>query len=323
MMQRIGGAFVGVLMMGAVLAGCVTPVTPSVTFTHSTFEGFPVISYVPDHPVAMIYLFHGSNGSADFAEKVETTAVLNTFIARGYGFVSTSSTERTGDRRWEQGNPSLTTNPDLARLIRLQTHLVATTPLESSTPLFGIGMSNGSRFVTLWGQTWKDAGYPIAAIWASMGRIADPVTAAGGLTVPTVFTTAVNDFTSPPGPILANYAATVAKGTPTAFYASAERNLSALPYLRIPGVDSSEAAAIVQAFIATGVWNASGQRIVGDAEHAATQASTVTLPASVRPVANEVGNETALQLAVHQFTAEFAPQVAAFFAAHLDREPAA
>ena len=83
MMQRIGGAFVGVLVLGAVLAGCVTPVTPSVTFTHSTFEGFPVISYVPDHPVAMIYLFHGSNGSADFAEKVETTAVLNAFIARG------------------------------------------------------------------------------------------------------------------------------------------------------------------------------------------------------------------------------------------------
>ena len=43
----------------------------------------------------------------------------------------------------------------------------------------------------------------------------------------------------------------------------------------------------------------------------------MTLPASVRPVANEVGNETALQLAVHQFTAEFAPQVAAFFTAHL------
>jgi hypothetical protein len=63
------------------LAGCVTPVTPSVPFTHSTFEA-SVISYVPDHPVAMIYLFHGSNGGADFAEKVETTAVLSAFIAR-------------------------------------------------------------------------------------------------------------------------------------------------------------------------------------------------------------------------------------------------
>ncbi len=229
MRQRIGGAFVGVLVLGVLLTGCVTPVTPSVTFTHSTFEGFPVIAYVPDHPVAMIYLFHGTNGSADFAEKVETTAALNSFIARGYGFVSTSSTERTGDQRWDQGNPSLTTNADLARLVRLQAHLVATTPLESSTPLLGIGMSNGARFVTLWGQTWKDAGYPVAAIWASMGRIADPVTAAGGLSVPTVFTTAVNDFTSPPGPILASYAATVAEGTPAALYASQERNLERAP----------------------------------------------------------------------------------------------
>jgi hypothetical protein len=319
MMQRIGGLFAGGLALGALLTGCVTPVTPSVTFSHSTFEGFSVISYVPEHPVAMIYLFHGSNGSADFAEKVETTAVLNSFIARGYGFVSTSSTERTGDRRWNQSNPSLTTNPDLSRLTRLDAHLVATTPLESSTPRFGIGMSNGARFVTLWGQTWKNAGYPVAAIWASMGRIADPVTAGGGLTVPTVFTTAVNDFTSPPGPILANYAATVAEGTPAAFYASAERDLSALPYLRIPGVDASEAGAIVHAFVATGVWNESGQRVVADVEQAVTQASTVTLPASVRAVANEVGNETAVQLAVHQFTAEFTPQVATFFAAHLDR----
>ena len=89
------------------------------------------------------------------------------------------------------------------------------------------------------------------------------------------------------------------------------------PYLRIPGVDASEAGAIVQALIATGVWNASGQRIVADAEQAVARAGTATLPASVRPVANEVGNETALQLAVHQFTAEFEPQVATFFAAQL------
>jgi hypothetical protein len=317
MTKRIAGAFVSVMVLGLGLAACVTPVTPSVTFEYSTFEGFPVISYVPEHPVAVLYVFHGSNGSADFAEKVETTAVLNSFIARGYGFVSTSSTERTGDKRWDQGNPSLTTNPDLARLTRLQDHLVATTALEASTPLFGIGMSNGARFVTLWGQTWRDAGYPVAAIWASMGRIADPVTAAGGLTVPTAFTTAINDFTSPPGPILASYAATVAKGTPTAFYVSQERTLSALQYLRIPGVDTSEANAIVQALIATGVWNASGQRIVSDVEQAVTQVTTAVLPASVRSVANEVGNETALQLAVHQFTAEYSAQVGAFFTAHL------
>jgi hypothetical protein len=173
-------------------------------------------------------------------------------------------------------------------------------------------MSNGARFVTLWGQTWKDAGYPIAAIWATMGRIADPVTAAGGLTVPTVFTTAVNDFTSPPGPIVANYAATVAKGTPTAFYASPERNLSALPYLRIPGVDTSEAAAIVRAFIATGVERRANASSAARSTRDAGLDRDVA--ASVRPT--PAGQErTALQLAVRS-SGRFAPRVASFFAAH-------
>ena len=133
---------------------------PTVQWQRSTFEGFQVISYVPEHPRGMVYLFHGTGGSASFAERIETTDVLNRLVARGYGFVSTSSTERTGDKRWKVTDPSLTTNPDLARLVRLQAHLVATTGLDANTPLVGIGMSNGARFVTLWGQAWRNAGYP-------------------------------------------------------------------------------------------------------------------------------------------------------------------
>ena len=64
-----------------------------------------MISYVPEHPRGMVYLFHGTNGSANFAERVETTDVLNRLVARGYGFVSTSSTERTGDKRWNVSDP--------------------------------------------------------------------------------------------------------------------------------------------------------------------------------------------------------------------------
>jgi len=156
--SRVVAGLVGAALAIAGLSACVTPVTPSVVYQQSTFEGFPVISYIPENPRAMIYLFHGSGGSANFATKVDPVEVLNGFVAEGYGFVSTSSTERTGDKRWDQGNPSLTTNPDLARLVRLQAHLVATTPLEATTPLAGIGMSNGSRFVTLWGERWRDAG---------------------------------------------------------------------------------------------------------------------------------------------------------------------
>lgn len=297
--------------LGLVGAGCA--VTPAVQYSHSTFEGFEVISYVPQNPRGLIYLFHGSGGSASFAERIETVDVLNRLTARGYGFVSTSSTERTGNRRWNVADPSTSSNPDLARLGRLHASLVATTPVDAATPLVGIGMSNGARFVTLWGQRWKDTGYPVKAIWASMGRTADPVAGPGALTVPIVFSTAVNDFTSPPGPIIVDFAATRNAGTPTELYVSAERKLGWARFTRIPGVDAAEANQIFDALVATGVWNAQGTRVVADIQQAAAQASAAQLPASVASRANDVINETALQLAVHQFTAEYAAQVEAFF----------
>jgi hypothetical protein len=295
----------------ALLSGCA--VVPTVQWQQSSFEGFEVISYVPEHPKGMLYVFHGTNGSANFATKVETTDVINRLVARGYGFVSTSSTERTGDQRWLVSDPSLTTNPDLARLVRLQAHLVATTGLEANTPLVGIGMSNGARFVTTWGQAWRNAGYPVKAIWASHGRTAPPFDGAGQLTVPTVFSTAANDFTVSPGGVIQSFLTAHNAGTPSEIHASQERRLSAPPYERIPGIDQAESKQIVSAMIATGVWNAQGDRVEPDIQTAAAKAQSATLPASVQAQRVEIVNETALQMAVHQFTAEYAEQVIAFF----------
>jgi predicted esterase len=295
----------------ALFAGCA--VTPAVEWQRTTFEGFPVISYVPENPRGLVFLFHGTGGSASFADRVETTNVLNRLVAQGYGFVSTSSTERTGNRRWLVTDPSLTTNPDLARLLRLRAHLISTTPVEASTPLLGVGMSNGARFVTLWGQSWKNAGYPVKAIWASHGRTAAPFDGPGELTVPTVFSTSENDFTVPPGGIVLSFATARDAGTPTEIQVTRERRLSAAPYERIPGIDATESQQIVQALIATGVWDATGKRVEPNIETAATRAGNVSLPASVQPQASHIADQTAWQLAVHQFTAEFSQQVIAFF----------
>jgi hypothetical protein len=303
-------------VLAATLAGC-APVTPSVSWQRSTFEGFEVISYVPHNVRGIAYFFHGSGGGAGFVDRVETTDVVNRLVAKGYGFVSTASTERTGERRWDASDPSLTDNPDLARLIRLQAHLVASTPLEATTPLVGVGMSNGARFVTLWGQSLRNGGYPVRAIWASHGRAANPYDGAGRLTVPTVFSTSENDFTSPPARIVANYETARAAGTPTELFVSRERTLTPFPYLRIPGIDPTEAGQIFDALVATGVWNAQGTRVVADIQAAATQAQAAALPGSVLPQSQEITNETALQLAVHQFTAEYADPAIAFFERHL------
>jgi hypothetical protein len=293
------------------VSGCA--ITPAVPFQHSTFEGFDVISYVPDHPRGLVFVFHGSGGSANFAEKLETVDVLNRLIARGYGFVSTSSTERTGNRRWDAGNPSLTTNPDLARLARLRDHLIATTPVEANTPLVGIGMSNGARFVTLWGQSWRNGGYPVKAIWASNGRTAAPYDGPGQLTVPVVFTTAENDFTSAPGGVVQSFVTAHNAGTPSEIYSSQERNLNAAQYPRVPGIDTNESKQIFFSLVATGVWDGNGTRVEPDVATAAGKALAATMPGSVAPQRNAIDDETFVLLAVHQFTAEYAERVIAFF----------
>lgn len=301
------GAAVTAAVVASVLSACL-PVTPSVAFEHATFEGFPVISYVPEHPRGMVYVFHGSGGDAGFAERTETVDVLNLFISAGYGFVSTESTDRTApDARWEVGTRSLTANPDLARLIRLQNHLVATTGLEAATPLVGIGMSNGSRFVTLWGQAWADAGYPVEAIWAAAGRIAGPIKTSGGLTVPTFFSNFENDQTVDPQWTVDDHQATVANGTPALLRTSRERPLGPSQFLRIDGIDQAEADGIVAAGKATGVWDASGNRIVPDIDEALARSRTAVLPPSVLAdgLEGSVAVETGVLLATHNFSAEY------------------
>jgi hypothetical protein len=302
---------IAVAVAGAVLSGCA--VTPVVQFQHTTFEGLPVISYVPEHPRGIVYVFHGTGGSASFAEKIETTDALNRLIVRGYGFVSTSSTERTGNKRWNAADPSLTTNPDLARLARLQAHLVATTPVEANTPIVGIGMSNGARFVTLWGQSWKDAGYPVKAIWASHGRTAEPYSGPGQLKVPVVFTTSANDFTSAPGGVAASFVAAHNHGTPSEFYMSQERKLNTVQYERIPGIDPEKSKQIYFSLVASGVWDGQGNRVDSDIQDAAGKALSAPMPASLAPLRSAINDESLLILAVHQFTAGYAEQVITFF----------
>src|SRR6476660_9810072 len=125
-----------------------SPVVSQVAVTRGTFEGHTTYSSIPAHPVGLVWLFHGSGGSADFATKVETVDVLNTLTSRGYGFISTDSTERTGAKQWDVGHATTALNADLPRLERLQDHVVATTSVTPTTPLFGIGMSNGSSFIS-------------------------------------------------------------------------------------------------------------------------------------------------------------------------------
>jgi hypothetical protein len=321
------GLAVALLAITAAIAGCAIPIDPTIGVTTApissavsiesgTFEGHPTYSSMPAHPVGVVYLFHGSGGSASFALKVETTDVLNTLTARGYGFVATDSTERTGDKQWDVDHATTATNLDVQRLERLHDHIVATTCAQATTPLFGIGMSNGSSFVTIWSEALKRDGYPVRAQAKYMAGVPIVVKANGGVTVPTQMVVAVNDTTTNPGKERRDLADIQAAGVPGRLDEVQERAVVAARYLRIPGIDQATADAVVEAIRTAGVIDSTGHRIIAVADLQA-RLIAVALPASVPAgLRNDIGNETFAMLAMHQFNAEFKTQTADWFDTH-------
>jgi hypothetical protein len=293
-----------------------SPVTSAVTVTRGTFEGHTTYSYIPARPVGLVYVFHGSGGSADFALKVDTVDVLNTLTARGYAFLSTDSTERTGAKQWDVDHARTAANADLPRLERLQNSLVATTAVDATTPLFGIGMSNGSTFVSVWAEALRHDGYPVRAVAKYMAGVPAVVKNNGGVTVATQMVVAVNDTTTSPAKERADLAAIQASGVDGRLDQEIERAVISARYLRIPGISPSTADAIVTSIKDSGVIDASGKRRVPVADLQADLLA-VKLPASVPAgLRNDVGNQTLPMLAMHQFTAEFKTQTADWFDAH-------
>jgi hypothetical protein len=297
------------------------PVHPLVPPSQGNFEGFTIYSYIPARPAGIIYFFHGSGGGATFAVKVESVDVLNEMIGRGFGYVATESTERSGDRRWNVDDPSMTSNPDLARMDRLRRHVIDTTAVDAGTPTYGIGMSNGSAFAALWAAAESSADVPIGAVALYMAGPTKAVDRLGGLKVPTFMVVGANDTVTSPAKEKADLAAIAHAGFPTELHEVSQRAVTPARYLRVPGVTEATATAVVAAYRQAGMIDSAGQLLVslpaGRGNTVSDPFSGVRLPAGLTAGQRAaVDAETLATIGEHQFNAEFKVQNADFFAAH-------
>ncbi len=235
------------------------PVLPLVEYTEVEFDTLEVLTSIPDDPVGLVFVFHGSGGSTDFVTKVEQTEVLNHLAAAGFGIVATESIG--GSDKWDNTNTDIDSNADLSRLQALREHLVDTTPCRSTTPLYGLGMSNGGSFAAVWAIAMQSAGLDVRAIAihnsAVFGYIGD-----AGIDVPTIWLASQNDETIGNGNLFARADEQTAAGVDNEVYESCERILRPERFLRIDGVDETEAQAIFDDMVAVGLVDASGQRAV-------------------------------------------------------------
>jgi dienelactone hydrolase len=301
------------MVCAALFGACA--VVPQYPASSSTFEGFPVRSYVPADPAGLVFLFHGSGGGTGFADKVETVAMLNVLTARGYGFVATESTDRI-QKRWNNTNLSMVTNPDLARLARLHAQLVDTTAVDSDTPLFAVGMSRGAGFSSVFAKAFSDAGYPVAAIAPSHGQVPLVVRAAGGLETPAFFALGANDTVVDNDEVAAQVADLDAAGVPVELRVEPEIALRPSRLQRVDGVDGAEARAVFDALVAEGLYTAAGIRLQ-PINTVLAAAPGIAMPASITTAQRrDLLDQLNVVLAVHEFSATYAAETADFFTAH-------
>jgi dienelactone hydrolase len=313
MSKRVVGVLGGIAVAALVAAGCA--VVPSYTSSNNTFEGFPVISYVPANPTGIVFVFHGTGGGAEFATKLETVDMLNHLTAAGYGFVSTESTNRT-TKQWDTSSLSLTTNADLARLSRLYASLETSHAITASTPIYAIGMSRGAGFASVFAQAFENAGYPVAAIAPSHGQIPVSVRASGGLTVPAFFALGANDPMVDNAQVVAQVHDLQTNGVPASVTIEPEAALQATRLMRVPGIDGATANTIFDTFVDAGLWDRAGHRLVS-IDTVESTLPALTYPSNVTAgQKQQLRSEVDVVLAVHEYSATYASQTVAFFDAH-------
>ena len=158
---------------GLVASFCFAATSASaLEYTESEFEGRAILSAIPDEPVGLVYLFHGSGGSANFATRLHTLVIAGRLHDLGYGLVASQSADRDGtasgsndgQARWNIGDAGIDSNIDIRHLLALREQLIDTTGVTASTPVFVMGMSNGGAFSSLFGYVASANGVPVHAI---------------------------------------------------------------------------------------------------------------------------------------------------------------
>jgi len=132
---------------------------PTYSITHEQIMGINnlknVYYYFPNSPKGIIYLFHGTGGTAaNFVYSEENRSFINVAIADGYAIVATESEETTlnqdlnldGTIRWMTNPIDTVTNPDYLNIKTLHTEFIDRNWISSNTPRFSVGMSAGSNF---------------------------------------------------------------------------------------------------------------------------------------------------------------------------------
>lgn len=286
------------------------PVVPVVRFNRTDFEGLPTVTYVPDDPKALLFVFHGTGGNGPgLVDTVEATAVLNAMVLGGVGFVASSSTNRQSGVFDDDTRPD--DNDDWQVLTRMRQTLIDGAAISEDLPVFALGYSAGGAFAAYVGHAGVDAGWPMRGVLlhnasGGSGRYGDPSS------LPTMWMCAENDDRVTMASCRDRFDGH-ADGT---WSPHAESRLEPTRFVRTGSFTAQQSRQVFRLAVDNGYFSERGERLFGVDEIDAkvrefTSTYDVIYPKPVTAALNVV-------LAAHAFNGEYADDEAAFVLAAVD-----
>lgn len=315
----LAGLVLAASLFAPIAAPVATAQTPDAPRSEQ-IEGRNTLRYIPAEPRGLIFLFHGSGGSENFATNDATQQTLAPFMKAGYGFAASASLQREEPQRWDltSGDPQV--NADVAYMLDLHRRLVASGEIKADTPVFTMGMSNGGGMANLFGLAAKQAGLPVKAVANYMGPFPAPMTAmiaSGAKPAPTFVVVAERDGLVSHANVLAAAGRVKEMGVTVETHLKTETTLTPTAFTGIGGMDTAASAAIFDNLVKLGVVDASGKRLF------ATGKPTITREdqAALRDMLPEGENRRAIYSALlttwgaHMMRSDLADEQFAFFEA--------
>ena len=271
---------------------------------------------------------HGTGGSGNFINKVDTFAVALALVAKGYCMVSADAGESVagdlnGDGKQRWNTALIADNIDLKNLETLFAVWETLGLVPASTPRFALGMSNGGGFSIALGTVAVapvDANFPRLRFRAVASYCADGQTNfAKATTTPSALYMCGNDDNDGVSNAKAqtNSQAVGARGIATDFAANPPTPLYNQRFARIEGISLNTSAQIAGQFRAAGFTNTAGLLIKTSEDiAAAVQATPSAFPAVVRlapTLQRNVLNQLRIMLANHHTYPDYAQRNVAFF----------
>lgn len=238
------------------------PVVRRVQPTQTTFEGYDVYYYMPTNPVGVIWYFYGGTNLATevYADEQVATMLNQMGALEHFAFVATERTQQGGNAAWDRSTAP-NQNQDMQRMNRLRNHLISTTALNATHKSIMTGFSDGAIFSTTFAYDAKHTfNWPVAAATPHSGAVGDAPD------VPTMFSIIAHEE----GQVVSNLTTMVNQLTqahiPVVVDNIPERVVTPAMFLREDNWDMTDAQGCFDDLVAHGLINASGQRLVADAQ---------------------------------------------------------